>query len=136
LVPSGTAESSQLNIPALVSLETPALVMCTLLPLVASMASDCAGQASELVTPRPAFSKSLVATGQTILKFRREIEAFLRYARCGPVEITRHVRRAFVLMSAEQYDWIRAAGRRAYRCRLDMTPLTSLNLGTEEAGRT
>jgi len=56
-----------------------------------------------------------VATGQTILKFRREIEAFLRYARCGPVEITRHGRRAFVLMSAEQYDWIRAAGRRAYR---------------------
>jgi hypothetical protein len=25
---------------------------------------------------------------------------------------------------------------RGYRCRLDMTPLTSLNLGTEEAGRT
>ena len=51
----------------------------------------------------------------TILKFRREFEAFLRYARCRPIEITRHGRRAFVLMSAEQYDWIRAAGRRAHR---------------------
>ena len=72
----------------------------------------------------------------TLLKFRREFDAFQQYARFGPVEITRYGRRAFVLMSAEQYDWIRAAGRRAYRCRLDMTPLTSLNLGTEEAGRT
>jgi prevent-host-death family protein len=51
----------------------------------------------------------------TILKFRREFEAFLRCARRGPIEITRHGRRAFVLMSAEQYDWVRAAGRRAYR---------------------
>jgi prevent-host-death family protein len=51
----------------------------------------------------------------TILKFRREFEAFLRYARCRPIEITRHGRRAFVLMSAEQHDWVRAAGRRAYR---------------------
>jgi len=50
----------------------------------------------------------------TILKFRREFEAFLRYARCRPIEITRHGRRAFVL-SAEQHDWVRAAGRRAYR---------------------
>jgi hypothetical protein len=33
-----------------------------------------------------------------------------------PIEITRHGRHAFVLMSAEQYDRIRvSAGRRAYR---------------------
>lgn len=51
----------------------------------------------------------------TILKFRRKFEAFPLYARCGLVEITRDGRSAFVLMSAEQYDWIRAAGRRAYR---------------------
>lgn len=51
----------------------------------------------------------------TILKFRREFEAFLRYARCGPIEITGRGQRAFVLMSAEQYAWVRAAGRRAYR---------------------
>jgi prevent-host-death family protein len=56
-----------------------------------------------------------IAMATTILKFRREFEAFLRYARCGPIEITRHGRRAFVLMSPEQYDWVRAAGRRAYR---------------------
>jgi hypothetical protein len=30
-------------------------------------------------------------------------------------EITRRGRRAFALMSAEQYDWVRAAGRRVYR---------------------
>ncbi|HWL18856.1 MAG TPA: type II toxin-antitoxin system prevent-host-death family antitoxin [Bradyrhizobium sp.] len=51
----------------------------------------------------------------TILKFRREFDGFLRCAHCEPVEITRHGRRAFVLMSAEYYDWIRAAGRRAHR---------------------
>jgi prevent-host-death family protein len=51
----------------------------------------------------------------TILKFRREFDTFLQYARCEPVEITRHRRRAFVLMSAEHYDWITAASRRAHR---------------------
>jgi prevent-host-death family protein len=51
----------------------------------------------------------------TILKFRREFDALLRWARLEPIEITRYGRRAFVLMSTEQYDWIRAAGRRAYR---------------------
>jgi prevent-host-death family protein len=54
-------------------------------------------------------------TTTTIFKFRREFDAFRRYARCEPVEITRHGRRAFVLMSAEHYDWIRAASRRAHR---------------------
>ena len=51
----------------------------------------------------------------TILKFRREFDAFQKYARRAPVEIRRHGRRAFVLMSAQHYDWIRAAARRAYR---------------------
>ena len=51
----------------------------------------------------------------TIFKFRREFDAFQRYARREPVEITRRGRRAFVLMSAEHYDWIRAASRRAHR---------------------
>jgi len=52
-------------------------------------------------------------TTTTLLKFRRGFDVFRRYARWEPVEITRHGRRAFVLMSAEHYDWIRAAGRRA-----------------------
>jgi prevent-host-death family protein len=51
----------------------------------------------------------------TILKFRREFDALLRWARLEPIEITRDGQRAFVLMSAEQFDWIGAAGRRAYR---------------------
>jgi prevent-host-death family protein len=32
-----------------------------------------------------------------------------------PVEITRHGRRESVLMSAEHYDWLKAAVRRAHR---------------------
>ncbi len=54
-------------------------------------------------------------TTTTILNFRLEFDAFQQYARREPVEITRHGRRAFVLMSAEHYDWIRAAGRRTHR---------------------
>ena len=50
-----------------------------------------------------------------ILKFLRKLAAFKQHARREPVEITRHGRRAFVLMSAEHYDWIRAASRRAHR---------------------
>jgi prevent-host-death family protein len=51
----------------------------------------------------------------TILKLRREFDTFLQYARCEPVEITRHGQRSFILMSTEHYDWTRAAGRRPYR---------------------
>jgi hypothetical protein len=50
-----------------------------------------------------------------ILKFRHKFEAYLLYARRRLVEITRDGRNAFGLMWAERYDWIRAAGRRAYR---------------------
>ena len=32
-----------------------------------------------------------------------------------PVEITRHGRREFVLLSAEQYDWLRASAQRSHR---------------------
>src|SRR5258708_19188156 len=54
-------------------------------------------------------------TTTTILNFRREFDAFQQYARREPVEIIRPGRRAFVLMSAEHYDWLRAAGRRTHR---------------------
>jgi prevent-host-death family protein len=54
-------------------------------------------------------------TTTTISKFRREFDAFQKDARSEPVEITRRGRRVFVLMSAEHYDWIRAARRRAHR---------------------
>jgi prevent-host-death family protein len=36
----------------------------------------------------------------TILEFQREFDVMQHYARREPVEITRHGRRAFVLMSA------------------------------------
>jgi prevent-host-death family protein len=52
-------------------------------------------------------------TKTSILKFRRKLGALQQQARCEPVEITRHGRRAFVLMS--HHDWMQAAGRRTYR---------------------
>jgi PHD/YefM family antitoxin component YafN of YafNO toxin-antitoxin module len=54
-------------------------------------------------------------TTTMILKFRRKLDAFRQYACCEPVEIARHGQRAFILMSAEHYDWLRAACRRAHR---------------------
>ncbi|HEX9588943.1 MAG TPA: type II toxin-antitoxin system Phd/YefM family antitoxin [Bradyrhizobium sp.] len=45
-------------------------------------------------------------TTTTILRFRRKLGAFQQRARCEPIEITRHGRRAFVLMSAEHCDWM------------------------------
>lgn len=54
-------------------------------------------------------------TTTTILKFRRKFGAFQQRAHCAPIEITRHGRRAFVLMSVEHYDWMQAADRRPCR---------------------
>jgi PHD/YefM family antitoxin component YafN of YafNO toxin-antitoxin module len=50
-----------------------------------------------------------------ISKFLRKFSAFQEHACCEPVEITRHGQRAFVLISAEHHDWMRAAARRTYR---------------------
>jgi prevent-host-death family protein len=49
------------------------------------------------------------------LEFQRNFGEFQHEARREPVEITRHGRREFVLMSAEHYDWLAAAARRTYR---------------------
>ena len=49
------------------------------------------------------------------LEFQRKFGRFQHEARREPVEITRHGRREFVLMSAEQYDWLRAAAKRSHR---------------------
>ncbi len=46
------------------------------------------------------------------LEFQHNFGAFLRQAQHEPVEITRHGRRKFVLMSADQYDWLKAAAQR------------------------
>jgi prevent-host-death family protein len=54
-------------------------------------------------------------TMTTISKFRRKLGAFQQHVHREPVEITRRGRRAFVLMSAEHYDWMQAAGRRTCR---------------------
>lgn len=51
----------------------------------------------------------------TAIEFQRKFDQFQRQAQREPVEITRHGRREFVLMSAEHYDWLKAAAQRAHR---------------------
>ena len=51
----------------------------------------------------------------TSLEFQRKFGEFQHQAQREPVEITRHGRREFVLMSAEQYDWLTAAAKRTHR---------------------
>jgi prevent-host-death family protein len=48
------------------------------------------------------------------LEFQRKFGEFQHQAQREPVEITRHGRREFVLMSAEHYDWLTAAARRTH----------------------
>jgi prevent-host-death family protein len=49
------------------------------------------------------------------LEFLRGFGEFQHQARREPVEIRRHGRREFVLMSAEHYDWLTAAAKRTTR---------------------
>ena len=49
------------------------------------------------------------------LEFQRNVGRFQHEALREPVEITRDGRREYVLMSAEQYDWLRAAAQRTHR---------------------
>jgi prevent-host-death family protein len=49
------------------------------------------------------------------LEFQRKFGEFQHQAQREPVEITRHGRREFVLMSAEHYDWLTTAAKRSYR---------------------
>lgn len=50
----------------------------------------------------------------TASEFRRKFGEFQHQAQREPVEITRHGRREFVLMSADHYDWLVAAARRTH----------------------
>jgi prevent-host-death family protein len=51
----------------------------------------------------------------TALEFQRNFGEFQHQAQREPLEITRHGRREFVLMSAEHYDWLAAAAKRVHR---------------------
>jgi prevent-host-death family protein len=51
----------------------------------------------------------------TAMEFQRKFGEFQHEAQREPVEITRHGRREFVLMSAEHYDWLKAAAQRTHR---------------------
>ena len=54
------------------------------------------------------------------LEFQRKFGEFQHQAQREPVEITRHGRREFVLMSADHYDWLKAAAQRTH-CTVDAT---------------
>jgi len=49
------------------------------------------------------------------LEFQRKFGQYQHEAQREPVEITRHGRREFVLMSADHYDWMLAAMKRSHR---------------------
>ncbi|MDH7789034.1 prevent-host-death family protein [Ochrobactrum sp. 19YEA23] len=51
----------------------------------------------------------------TSLEFQRKFGQYLNESHREPVEITRHGRREFVLMSAAQYDELLAAAQRSGR---------------------
>lgn len=50
----------------------------------------------------------------TAQQFQRNFGEYQHKAQREPVEITRHGRREFVLMSAERYDWLLAASKRSH----------------------
>ena len=47
-------------------------------------------------------------------RFQRNFGLFQHEARREPVEITRHGNREFVLLSAEQFDWLQACAQRSH----------------------
>lgn len=49
------------------------------------------------------------------LEFQRKFGEYQHQAQREPVEITRHGRREFVLMSADHYDWLKAAAQRSHQ---------------------
>lgn len=48
------------------------------------------------------------------LDFQRRFGEYQHQAQREPVEITRHGRREFVLMSADHYDWLKASAQRSH----------------------
>jgi prevent-host-death family protein len=48
-------------------------------------------------------------------EFERKLREFQHQVQREPVDIVRHGRREFVLMSAEHYDWLTAAAKRMHR---------------------
>jgi prevent-host-death family protein len=60
-------------------------------------------------------------TRTSAVEFQRKFGEFQHQARREPVEITRHGRREWVLMSADHFDWLTAAARRSFRT-VDVVP--------------
>jgi prevent-host-death family protein len=62
-------------------------------------------------TGRSSYPMSLT----TSVEFKRRFDDFQDEAQREPVEITRHGERDLVLMSAEHYDWMKAAAKRSHK---------------------
>lgn len=51
----------------------------------------------------------------TAAEFQHNLAKYQREAQLEPVEITNHGQRDLVLVSAEYFDWLNAAAKRAHR---------------------
>lgn len=72
------------------------------------------------------------------LEFQRRFGEFQHQAQREPLEITRHGRREFVLMSAEHYDWLKAAAQRTHDTKdaasVAIDAVERAEMGPEHAG--
>jgi PHD/YefM family antitoxin component YafN of YafNO toxin-antitoxin module len=71
------------------------------------------------------------------MEFQRKFGEFQHQARREPVEILRHGRREWILMSADHYDWLLAAAHRTYRTQdaadIVVDAVQRAEMGTEHA---
>lgn len=76
---------------------------------------------SAVSKPNSAYKSGIFTYGMSLmpligsLEFQRNVGKFLQQAQCEPVEIARYGRRAFVLMSADHCDWLKAAAQQTHR---------------------
>lgn len=61
-------------------------------------------------------------TQTTASEFKQNLQEYQRQAEREPIEITRDGQPKLVLMSANHYDWLRAAAQRAHQTKDDVSP--------------
>lgn len=69
----------------------------------------------KVASSQPRLEKERIMPKVTSLEFQRNFGALQHQAHLEPVEIMRHGQRAFILLSVDHYDWLRAAARRNHR---------------------
>jgi PHD/YefM family antitoxin component YafN of YafNO toxin-antitoxin module len=72
------------------------------------------------------------------MEFQRKLGEFQHQAQREPVEIMRHGRREWILISADYYDWLMAAARRTYQTQdtadIVIDAVQRAEMGIEHAG--